>query len=502
MLKEAIQPNISTIVPAVVEAQKSTLDVKTPLKNAMEAKQASSTVVETLTGDARTAAIDAMLTPGSALAQQIEAGTIKREDIEVKVKVTPVLSAATETQYAGLDLAGKSAQTQLEGFAADFLSKVRVKSGYENALTPKVEVTPPNGDSTITVKATVTTTGGWPELDNNVTMASYVDQLEVWAVVQVDSVTVNGQNLTPNPLPAPTLERASGDDVKNTIRTEMANVDSNISTTWRTEFNKLLENGELRIDMGTVLTKELLDQVVESMLQAPMNTVTGKIGSLGDGAATRSAFMNLYRDFVVVNNGKPDSLLTLKTRNEADKSFVIGTVKDKNLVLTIDFEKILRDGYYQSGTPANADMVPYEKLADLAIALRDGISEDIRTNATGGQTSQSVIASMIANQMSANRGTLKAVKWGTEKTNWSETERQEISNLLAELVMNSDLDQSMKDVWQKLEDSGYRSVEYSIAVDASKRASVGGVIQSFYGGLGQGNQTTLDVGFKVEQELK
>ncbi|MBQ9521974.1 MAG: S-layer homology domain-containing protein [Oscillospiraceae bacterium] len=523
VVADAIQANISTMVPSVVEAKKADIQkddsmVKEPLETAMKDKQASydNASAETANGAVKSSIVKAILDNNADLKAQFDAETIKESDFDVKVKVTPIISAEKETAFTGLDITGKSVQKQLERFVSDYLSKIRIDPNYDyNALTPEITVAASKtstGAPVITLSAKVNTTSGWPTLDNSLKMSDYLDQLNVYVVVAIDSITLKGESITP--LPAPTLESSSqftsADTMKNAVKTELDKVDANVATTWNTEFAKLLDNNnKLSIDMGQVLTKELLDQVVDEMLKAPMETVTGdketgkkaKIESVGDGAITKSAFMNLYRDFVVVNSDDTGKFqtLTLKTNGAESTYPTIGEIDNntKNLVLTIDFEKILRDGYYNTGTPANPDQVPYEQLVDLVIALRDGISEDIRTNAKNGETSQTVIATIIENQMKS-RGGLTVTKWGTAKSNFTDVERKEIANLFAELVMNSETEETMQTVWQKLENNGYSSVQFSAILDASKRAKFAGFIEAFYGEQGK---TTLDVGFKVEQTV-
>ncbi|MBR4544516.1 MAG: hypothetical protein IKO14_00835, partial [Oscillibacter sp.] len=484
-LQDAIKPNITTMVPSIVEAKKADLNVdeiKASMKKAMEDEQ-NRTQPITITGDAKTQILS--MIPG--------ASALNANDITVTA--TPVIS---EAKAAELGIAGQSVQTQMEGFVERYLKAIRVQSGYENDLEPSVTVTASTSasDYSAVISATVSSTSGkWPTLDPSVTMTSYLDQLNVM-------VAINATQGSTNLLTTPKLVSSgeiSGYNFTNTLEPLMKDVDAQVSTAWDDTFKAMLKDGKLPIDMTMVLAqdktgKELLDGVVDQMIQPPSVTLTEKVGSLGDGEGTKAAILNIYRDFVVFDNTNPTTrLLYLKTNNESDKSYVVGKIDaDKNFVLTYDFEKILRD-------TNQSDMVPYEQLADLILAVRNGMSEDIRTNPknTNGQTAQSVIASLIEGKI----GNVKAVKWGRETTDWTEAERKEISNLLAAFLMNSETSDNMGKLWADFENSGYTSVEFRVAMDASKRPGVSGFVDAFNKAAGASG-SKLTVGFKVQQEFK
>ena len=165
-------------------------------------------------------------------------------------------------------------------------------------------------------------------------------------------------------------------------------------------------------------------------------------------------------------------------------------------------EKILRD---KDG--AFDKSVPYEKLVKLLIGLRDGIAADIRVNAENAKTNasaQSVLADLIEGQIARGRGTLTAVKWDPSKPistangTLTATERKELSNLVAALIMRS-LDDTFNTAWSAFEAKGYQSVEFSFSLD-SARGSLSPIVESLNNGLNLSG-STIDVGFKVTQNV-
>lgn len=477
-LADAIKPNITTIVPNIVEAKKAEITVD---KAWMASKLAGYETATSITDTATKNQILSMIPSASSY-----------DASQLTITVTPIL---TEAKAAEFDIAGQSVQKQMEGFIdEDYLKAIRVKSGYEKELEPSVKVTASTtpSDYTAVISATVkSTSGNWPTLDPSVTMTSYLDKLNIKVAVNVAQENTNLETKVFN------SGEIKGYNFTSDIKTVLEIIDGEVSKGWNDTFNGMLKNGELPIDMGMVLSKELLDGVVDQMIQPPSVTLTEKVGSLGDGATTKAAIMDIYRKFVVFDNSNPtERLLYLKTKDDSDNTHVVATINaDKNFVLDYDFEKILRD-------TQQSDKVPYEKLADLILAVRNGMSEDIRITSekdknTASQTSQSVIAALIEGRIAH----VKATKWGTPVTNWTEVERNEIANLLAAFLMNSETDDEMGDLWADFETSGYTSVEFTFAMDASKRPGLSGFVSAF-NKAAEASGNKLTIGFKVEQGFK
>ena len=483
-LADAIKPNITTIVPTIVEAKKAEIKVD---KAGMASKLAGYETATSITDPAVKNQILSMI-PGAS----------SYDASQLTITVTPIL---TEAKAAELGIAGQSVQTQMEGFIKEYLEAIRVKSGYEKELEPSVKVTASTtaNDYTAVISATVSSTSGnWPELDRSVTMTSYLDKLIIKVAVNI----AQGDTNLPQMPKLVNSGEINGYDFTSNIKTLLGNIDDEVSTAWDETFKAMLKDNKLPIDMSMVLAQDdskvqLLDPVVQQMIQPPSVTLTEKVGSLGDGESTKAAIMDIYSKFVAFDNSNPkDCLLYLNTKDNADKSYVVGKIDDNNnFVLMYDFEKILRD-------TQQSDKVPYEKLADLILAVRNGISEDIRIASekdknTASQTSQSVIASLIESKISS----VKAVKWGEEVTHWTEVERKEISNLLAAFLMNSETSDNMGKLWADFENSGYTSVEFRVAMDASKRPGVSGFVGAFNKAATGASGSTLTVGFEVKQNL-
>jgi hypothetical protein len=514
-LEETVGKKIATIFPSVVEAKKNDLkdDPKTvtdPLSKKMSEEQKDATAVK-VTGALKSSILEKVPVYGD----QLKEGTLKEKSFQVMAKVTTILSKATETEldlikdYPALadKLAGKSAETQLTNFATDFLSKIKVDPKYDyGKLKPDFVVTKPTGNTpNFTISASVTAEGNeWPTLDKSVTMTSYADSFNIWVVAQITSVAfdANGdgkfenENIPnlPAAVTAPDLYSSAQLGVKTDVTDVLKAVDTEVGNTWEDAFG---ENG-VAIDMGKVLSKKLLDQVVEGIIEKPSNTLTTKVASLGDGVNTSNAFMNLYRDFVVFGSDNA-SLLNLKTAG--DELTPIGSVNnDGSLALKIDFEKILRDA-------SAGDKTSYEQLVNLIVGLRDGISTDIRVTSEGAnskQSAQSVIANLILGRLNTAGVSIEANKWGepVDAKSMSYTQQKELANLVAGLLMNSAMNSDFdSDVWTKFEDNGYQSVKFEFKLDSNKRGGLKAFIDSYYGS-GNKTGTTLDIGFQITQNIE
>ena len=543
MVVENVQSNISNNLSAIIEAQKESLisgetraNLNAQLSTSLKSVNAAQNNVA-VTGEAKSSLIKTILsndTSGLGLQGMFDRNEITENDFTITVNVKPILSADDEQST---EAAGKSVQKQLETFIMDYLRNLKLREPY-NVPTANVTVTVPSRiPAEITVAASANFGANqnlWPQLDNSVKFASYLDQLNVWATVELSSATLTtGGNTVTLPVPATsnlysiTKFGSAGDTVKNAISGRLADVDNSISSTWMSTLQSMMgASGMMQVDMGKVLTQNMLDQIVDSLLTDAINTLVSKMESInrnGDAPATRAAFMNLYRDFVVFDGSAPERLLSLKTKGAEDSYVVVGKAQDKNLVLTLDFEQILRDGGYASGATKNPDETPYEKLVDLLVAFRDGIATDIRlkseelSRTAGGQnkqaqTAQSVFADLIESQIKNRRGSLTGVKWGTQLTNLSsesrKTERKELANLLAELIMTPlDDSQTMQKAWQNFEDKGYQSVQFSINLDGRTRGSVSPAIESLNGTLGRTDTLgkalqNINVGLNVKQEIQ
>jgi hypothetical protein len=534
-LEETVSDKISTIFPSVVEAKKADLKadlstVTTPLKTQMESRQAEA---DTSNAQPReiTGALKSSILEATSFGDQLKAGTLKEKDFRVSATVTMILSKQKENDLKLLypaianDLTGKSAEAQLTNFATDYLSKIQVAPGYNYGnLTPSFTVTPsaPNNVPTLDISASVTATGNrWPSLDTSVTMTSYADSFNIWVLAQISDIRYdasgnqNFDSVQPITLPdsvrTPKLYSSAQLGVSTDLTSVLSAVDGKVVETWNSQFGS-----SVAIDMGKVLSKELLDQVVEGIIEEPSNTLTTKVGSLGNGDNTRSAFMNLYRDLVVFGSSDTESLLNLKTKDGGLTS--IGDVSGSNLVLTLNFENILRD----SATPT--DNTSFEQLVNLIVGLRDGMSTDIRVTSESSnskQSPQSVIASMILTRLNSGKGfSMTAKKWSgaaVSAASMSDMEKKELANLLAAMLMNSEMDQPFdskskvegtganaraQGVWKSFEDSGYQSVKFSVILDAGKRDGLSSLLKSYYGvtDLNESNKT-LKVGFEIAQVI-
>lgn len=508
MMSESVSNNISSMVDSLIKGEVSKLQansatITAPITTSMTTEQQTRDNAQPVaaTGDVKQAIIDAVLASNATLKAKYDAGAITAANFNINIKATPILSTAKEAAYPALSLTGKSVESQIKSFVIDYLSKVQVGTYDYTQLQPNVQVSPVKNDSqipTLSISAGVTTTGTWPQLDNSKKMADYADKLEVYFVVEVTSISAGDQTVTN--LPAPALysssQLGSNNEVKTTVQAELTKADTTIQNTWNTTLTTMVSS----IPMDKVLTEETFGKIVDDMIDSPLNTLTSKVNGIGDASASKSAFKNLYNDFVVFNSADTTKFLTLKTKG--GEAPVIGKIEDNKLVLTLNFETILRD----KATPT--DNGAFEQLIDLLLAFRNGISEDIRATSEksgNNQTSQTVIASMIQGQLNSKRGnSLNVTKWGTTKTggtsgNMTALEKKEVANLLAELLMNAKTSQSMDEVYANFEANGYTLVSYSIGFDASKRASFAPFAESLNSVLGSGNE--VNVGFKLERKV-
>ena len=320
-------------------------------------------------------------------------------------------------------------------------------------------------------------------------------------------MTINGAAQNVEKLPEGSMLYSAdnfGDAMQAKVRNALQAVDGQIDVKWTETLDKMIDrSGNMNVNMGQVLTQDLLDQVVDKVLSDAIDKLVEKVESInhdGDAPATRAAVMNLYHDYVVFNSGDPSKLLPLKTKG-ADEP-VIGIVPAEgeqyagNLVLTVDADTMFRD------KPDDLDKTSYEKLIDLLVALRDGMSTDIRlkSEANGAnQTAQSVFAALVHDQM--GKSAPKVTKWGKEITSLTAQERKELANLVAGLMMSS-LDTQMKDAWQAFEDCGYQSVEFKLKLDANKRGGTSAIVKSLNSQLGRANETNIELGFSVTQNIQ
>jgi hypothetical protein len=485
-------------------------NVTGPITTEMQSAQTNNpTAAREVTGAAKSTVL-----ASTPYAEQLQNNTLRESDFRVMANVTPILSQAKETELAGQysalasDLTGKSAEAQLSAFVTDYLGKIQVQPDYNYAnLTPAVTVTPnPERGTgaampTLEISATVTAANNnWPTLDPSISMTNYADRFNIWILADISQVLydANGDG-TFDPATeavtlsnvAPALYSAAQLGLSLDKTAMLRNIDSAVNTTWNSSFSA----DGVAIDMTQVLSAEMIGDVVKDAIQAPSDKLTNKVSSLGDGRNTRAAFMNLYDGFVECNPKDPQNMLTLRTKSGT--STVIGQAINNNqtLKLTLDFTQILRD----AATPT--DQTSYEVLVDLLIGIRDGISTDIRENSSAGKNAQSVIASLIEGQLNGtNRNAITVNKWGTPKrgSELTAAERKEVANLLAGMVMNSEMDDEFNSAWQSFEESGYQSVTFIFTLDAAKRAGLAPILESYYGDT---DTTTLDIGFNVTQVI-
>ena len=513
MLEDSIKSSIATVFPSVVEAKKADLksdpaNVTGPIGTEMRSRQANASSME-VTGAAKSTVLE-----NTSYYQQLLDGTVQESSFRVMANVTTILSLEKEnelkTRYPALasELTGKSAEAQLSGFVSDYLGKIQVQPNYNYSnLTPAFTVTPNATNSTmptLTISANVTAAGNnWPQLDNSVSMTQYADRFNIWILAEISQVLYdsNGDGTFDAATEAvqmtnaaPALYNAAQLGVTVDKTAMLRNIDNAVNTTWNNSFGG---NG-VAIDMTQVLSGELIGSVVKEVIQGPSDTLTSRVSSLGDGANTRAAFMNLYDGFVECNSKDPQNMLTLKTKGGTSTVIGRATNNNQNLVLTIDFTQILRD----TATPT--DQTSYEVLVDLLVGLRNGISTDIRETSeasNNNQSAQSVIASLIESQLNGgNRNAVTVNKWGTEKrgSQMTAAERKEVANLLAGMVMNSEMSDAFNTAWKGFEDSGYQSVTFSFTLDASKRSRLAPILESYYGNT---DTKTLNIGFNVTQVI-
>ena len=466
-----------------------------------------------VTGAAKSSIVSQILEANSDLRALFDAKTITESNFTVTVNVTPILL----TEDEGSNAKDKSVQTQLETFIAEYLNALQITF---TAPTPNVDVDALT--STKPVQIVVSATANFasrptlvkPVNEKNVAgFVGYLDNLKIWANVELASVTVNIDNNTQSVSNLPrvsTLYAADnfGDAMQTKVRNALQAVDGQIDVKWTETLDKMIDrSGNMNVNMGQVLTQELMDQVVDKVLSDAIDKLVVKVDSIkrtndqgkDDAPATRAAVMNLYHDYVVFNSGDASKLLTLKTKGNDEP--VVGYVPADgqyagNLVLTVDADTMFRD------KPGDLDKTSYEKLIDLLVALRDGMSTDIRlkSEANGAnQTAQSVFAALVHDQM--GKSAPKVTKWGKEITSLTAQERKELANLVAGLMMSS-LDTQMKDAWQAFEDSGYQSVEFKLKLDANKRGGTSAIVKSLNSQLGRANETNIELGFSVTQNIE
>jgi hypothetical protein len=534
MLEKSVSSKIREMLPGIVNNALSSDDtVKTPMKNALAAKQTTK-ANQTLTGAAK-----------SAIVKQLQSKYPGTEDsnFTITASFTPLLTAASEAGIPGAE--GKSVETQLNGMLPGYLSGIAVdyhwgdddNSNYEAEITPTAAET--DGVAVVTLVANLTAKD-WPTLTTSSKMADFAETLRVYVAAQITGITVNipatattpginttltSAELTEMGVPAYSLYTSDqlpfskADDPKEALKTTLTQVDTDVANA----FTSRLVNGKLPIDMGVVLQDSLIQGVVNEALQGPMETLVGnpetgkkaKIPSLGEGKATEAAIKKIAQDLISVKkeagaDGKVVTSLVLMNKSKNKETTELGKVNERgNLVLTIDFEKILRDA--SDTTPDNT---VYENLIDLLIGIRNGISSDIMEAKEGKQTAQSVIAALLESRMN----TANAVKWGTTigstkkgaQRNMTDTERQELANLLAGLAMNSSLDSAnptaIKDAWAQFEASGYSAVEFRFTKTFAEGASAMPFVKSLNDALSnigitpdEPNQVT--VGMLIKQNI-
>ena len=513
-VKETLGANVKTMVDA--EMEKLTEDKTTvsgPLGTELTNLGAMTQTGIQVEGAAKSTIVKQILdkdtTAGDAnLRTQFNNGTIKESDFTVTVSATPVLLGATD----------QSVQTQLETFIMDYLRGLDVVFDAENPPKATITVTSTAVQETasgasfdITIHATakfkqepalVKPAGGF---------AAYADKLNIWANVALTDVQLNGQSVM-NRLPAnfsldDPLYSIGKDEfgsqatkIESDIKSALDKVDASIDSTWNDKLhgaNGLMDaNNTVVVNFAQVLSEELLDAVVDKALDDAVAELVEKVDSIninGDAPATRTAVKNLYHKFVKFNKGNAN-ILTILTMDPS-KENVIGKTAGDDLVLTLNLNEILRD----SATTSNQNKTSYEKLIELLVAVRDGMSADIRAKGSG-QTAQGVFADLIDRQIAHGRG-MSATKWGEAGASFTNrtAERRELSNLLAGLLMSS-LNDPMEKAWQPFEDSGYRSVDFRVNLDAAKRGKLEGLVQSLNNALGlSGNQ--IEVGFQVTQNV-
>ncbi|MBQ9492736.1 MAG: hypothetical protein IJR54_03270, partial [Oscillibacter sp.] len=545
MLEENVQRNLGDNLSRTIEREKETLmsgdtpaTIEGNLKTALTMDNPPVYSNVPVTGEAKASVIKTILGSNSDLNTAYTNGDINDNSFTITATVEPVLTIQDETGIA--DLKDKSLEKQLQFFIMDYLRNLKLDPSYKDNLPEaKVKVNvkgyDENGNRIDTVTAipselTVSATAQFttlPELDKTLKFDSYVKQLSIWVKTTLSVQVVrngNTESVTVNPqaFPISKFENSSAVDktaLDNTISGNLASVDQRVTAIWNetlkgssTKTGLLDSTNTLKVPMGNVLTKDMLDDVVEdNALNSIIEKLIGKFESLKrgeDAPATRAAFMNLYRDFVLFNEDNTDRLLTLKTRSNDESTYpVVGKVDGDNLVVTLDFEQLLKD----TATPS--DSTPYEKLMDLMIAFRDGMATDIRLSDhnTTGQTAQSVVADLIYGQIQQGKSgaVVTATKWGTSIVSsgsggrsMTTAERKELANLLAELIM-APLDTSVDAAWQKFESKGYQSVTLAADINALKRASVSQLVQAMREQLGavDNNANSIRFGLQVTQNI-
>ncbi len=515
MLEESITSSIATVFPSVVEAKKADLkanpsNVTGPISTEMRNRQAANPTLTEVTGAAKSTVLETVFA-GTDMLTQLQNGEVQESSFQVMANVTTILSAEKEnqlkTQYPALAnvLNGKSAESQLSNFVSDYLGKIKVQDGYNYSnLTPVFTVEASNSvPPTLTISARVTAANNnWPQLDSSISMTQYADRFNVWILAVISSVIQdsNGNGVFEATeaisLPAmqPSLYSAAQLDISVDKASMLSSIDSAVRNTWNSNFS----SSGIDIDMTQVLSGKMIGDVVKDAIEAPSNTLTSKVNSLGNGTNTRAAFMNLYDGFVECDPKTPNSMLTLKTKGGTSTVIGRATNNNQSLVLTLNFNEILRD----EATPT--DQTSYEALADLLVGLRNGISTDIRENSNAGKSAQSVIASLIEGQLNGrNRNAVTVNKWGVTKqgSQLTAAEKKEVSNLIAGMVMNSKMEDSFDTVvWRNFEKSGYQSVTFILTLDAARRASLAPILESVADVLGS-DPTRLEVGLNVTQDI-
>jgi hypothetical protein len=263
---------------------------------------------------------------------------------------------------------------------------------------------------------------------------------------------------------------------------------SSLDATAQSKLQSAVSNVKVRL--GDVLTESMLNDVIDSMLDDAIITITKTISSLPEGAPqTAAAFKNLYAGLVKFKGEKEDFIALKTTTAETSKPALATLDDDGNLVIDLNNLNAILTG----------DDTTFEQFISLLVDFRNGLGADIETN---GKSAVSVVSDMIAGRVNAQSksGNLTVNKWG-ETYAVKGDEAKEVADLLAALIM-SDIDATkMSEAWADFEAHGYQSVAFSVGVgagnfaDALKAANVETAADKLEGGQ-------LRVGFKVAQNIK
>ena len=464
-----------------------------PIPNDLETTMKPEIVQQVLNNDA---------TP-DAIKRAYAAKQITDDNFTVNLTATLLKLESDETSANVSDQArakGKSLQAQIKRkLLGEYLrnsTNIDIFVGNEQAnasnmgLTPKVELgtpvyvddqnDPDKRELTVPISASASVSNK-PRLNQDPTFKDFMTKgngldLDVWVVAKVTvSVTMPGATAS-TPLPEGEIfKQVTLDDTQvQTIKTQLDVIETTLNSKWDEEWvkltsdangNRLLdENGNamLNIALGDIITEDMIVRIIkgsedgteEGLLTPILNRLS--VESLGDAAATRSKVLSIYDDFMnfeAQDNSDKLKALQLKTKSGSYNDLL--TVDGDKLVLTLNTNKLFKDVNASLGT---LDQTSFELLVDLMVGLRDGVTTDIRNQTN--QNPQSVISDMILKQLSSSKRVVTVTKWGktVSSPNMNPTEKKELADLLAELIMQ-DTTVKLHDAWAKFEAKGYSSVE-------------------------------------------